>query len=145
MDKEKLLYEITNIESEIRLWKGKAETDPDPKMASAARMDLRRVQRIYKDLLLDLSDSDCDEIKQLAADKGIVLEFFDDLNCPEEEKKQIKAQRDTEGCSELEEYYRTHPEAERSLREAVEADCRPLFDKLEPKKKKGFFGSFGKE
>ena len=52
MDKEKTLNEITVLEREIRQWKDKSETDPDRQSAAAARLDLRRVERKYKDLLL---------------------------------------------------------------------------------------------
>ena len=140
MDKEKLLMEISGMDREMKVWKDKSETDPDKKAASVAKMDVRRVQRKYKELLLNLSDSDCEEIKNLAAVKGIELIFFDELNCSEEEKKQIKEQRDADdkkAQKNLEEIYSKYPDNYRSILEEAAKDT-------EPKKKKGLFGLFGK-
>lgn len=131
MDKEKTLNKITVLEREIRRWKDKSETDPDRQSAAAARLDLRRVERKYKDLLLELSDRDCDDIRKLAADKGIGLDFFDELNCSETEKQQIREQND-KADKELEELYKAHPEFLRALREGIAEDLKTLNEKIGP-------------
>lgn len=141
MDNDVLLKKLMETEVNLKETLNKLGSDNEKELKSALEMDLRMYERRYRNTLLELTPEECSDIKKFAEQQCVTLEHFDEY-CPTAEES---AKTDDNAESQLEELYRKYPEKERALREAVEADCKPLFDKLEPKKKKGFLGLFGKD
>ena len=146
MDKELTIKKLMETEINLKETLERLSSDNEKELDSALKMDLRMYGRRYKNTLLELTPEECVEIKQYADQQGITLEHFDEY-CPTAEEWK-RAKEDDKAESSLEELCRKHPEKERQLREieaAAKADCKPLLDKLEPKKKEGFLGLFGKD
>ena len=146
MDKESTIKKLMETEVNLKETLDKLGSDNEKDLDSALKMDLGMYGRRYKNTLLELTPEECVEIKQYADQQGITLEYFDEY-CPTAEEWK-RAKEDDKAESSLEELCRKYPEKEARLRaveEAAKADCKPLLDKLEPKKKKGLLGLFGKE
>ena len=151
MSIEEAFEKIAGYEKDISHWDYVAGTATYEKKAYAANMDSDRVKRSYKRFLLELTAAECDEVKELASQKGVELKFFDELNTSDDEKLRIKTERERiekEYQTKLEGHFEAHPDKEKAYREAIEAERAEIAafeESIKPNKKGLPGGIFGKK